>query len=47
MAHSLDQVGVFGATVEDAKLLINAIKSFDPMDMTSIQTADISSDATS
>jgi len=36
MASSLDQIGPFGKTVEDAEILFNAIKGHDPMDSTSI-----------
>jgi len=37
MASSLDQVGPITKTVEDAEILFNAIKGFDPMDATSQQ----------
>ncbi|MBI5078140.1 MAG: Asp-tRNA(Asn)/Glu-tRNA(Gln) amidotransferase subunit GatA [Candidatus Yonathbacteria bacterium] len=36
MASSLDQIGPFGKTVEDAEILFNAIKGHDPMDSTSV-----------
>src|SRR3990172_7557419 len=36
MASSLDQIGPFGKTVEDAEILFNAIKGHDSMDSTSI-----------
>lgn len=36
-ANSLDQVGVLTKTVEDAKILFDAIKGFDPLDMNSIR----------
>lgn len=36
MASSLDQIGPFGKTVEDAEILFNAIKGHDPMDSTSL-----------
>ncbi|MBI5754050.1 Asp-tRNA(Asn)/Glu-tRNA(Gln) amidotransferase subunit GatA [Candidatus Peregrinibacteria bacterium] len=36
MASSLDQIGPFGKTVEDAEILFNAIAGHDPMDSTSI-----------
>ncbi len=35
MASSLDQIGPITKTVEDAEILFNAIKGFDPMDATS------------
>lgn len=36
MASSLDQVGTFGKTVEDAELLFDAVKGYDDMDSTSV-----------
>jgi aspartyl-tRNA(Asn)/glutamyl-tRNA(Gln) amidotransferase subunit A len=38
-ASSLDQVGPFGATVEDAALLLEAIAGYDPKDSTSLDVA--------
>ncbi len=38
-ASSLDQVGVFGRTVEDAARLIQVIAGHDPLDSTSMPTA--------
>jgi aspartyl-tRNA(Asn)/glutamyl-tRNA(Gln) amidotransferase subunit A len=35
-ASSLDQIGPFGRTVEDAALLLNAITGHDPLDSTSV-----------
>ncbi|MBI2053079.1 MAG: Asp-tRNA(Asn)/Glu-tRNA(Gln) amidotransferase subunit GatA [Candidatus Ryanbacteria bacterium] len=35
MASSLDQIGTFGTTVEDAEILFRAIEGKDPFDMTS------------
>jgi len=40
MGSSLDQVGPFGKTVEDAELLFNAIKGRDALDSTSIDASD-------
>lgn len=37
-ASSLDQIGVFGRTVEDAALLLNVIAGHDPRDSTSMNT---------
>jgi aspartyl-tRNA(Asn)/glutamyl-tRNA(Gln) amidotransferase subunit A len=37
MASSLDQIGPFAKTVEDAEILFNAIKGKDKMDSTSIE----------
>ena len=37
MASSLDQIGTFGKTVEDAKLIFDAIKGRDGRDSTTIQ----------
>lgn len=36
MASSLDQIGPFAKTVEDAEIIWNAIKGHDPMDSTSV-----------
>jgi aspartyl-tRNA(Asn)/glutamyl-tRNA(Gln) amidotransferase subunit A len=36
MASSLDQIGPFAKTVEDAKILFDAIRGHDPMDSTSV-----------
>jgi aspartyl-tRNA(Asn)/glutamyl-tRNA(Gln) amidotransferase subunit A len=36
MGSSLDQIGPFGKTVEDAEILFNAIKGHDKMDSTSL-----------
>lgn len=36
MASSLDQIGPFAKTVEDAEIIFNAIKGHDPMDSTSV-----------
>ncbi len=38
LASSLDQVGPFAKTVEDAEILFNAIKGKDPMDATSVDS---------
>ena len=38
MGSSLDQIGPFGKTVEDAEILFNAIKGQDKMDSTSIES---------
>jgi len=38
MASSLDQIGPFAKTVEDATLVFDAIKGADPMDATSVNT---------
>jgi aspartyl-tRNA(Asn)/glutamyl-tRNA(Gln) amidotransferase subunit A len=35
MASSLDQIGPFAKTVEDAQVLFDAIKGYDPLDSTS------------
>ncbi|WKZ29385.1 MAG: Asp-tRNA(Asn)/Glu-tRNA(Gln) amidotransferase subunit GatA [Patescibacteria group bacterium] len=39
MASSLDQIGTFGRTAEDAKLLLEAIEGKDPLDSTSAETS--------
>ncbi len=39
MASSLDQIGPFSKTVEDAKILFDIISGYDPMDSTSIEDA--------
>ncbi len=39
MASSLDQIGTFGRTAEDAKLLLDAIEGVDPLDSTSAETS--------
>jgi aspartyl-tRNA(Asn)/glutamyl-tRNA(Gln) amidotransferase subunit A len=36
-ASSLDQIGPFGRTVEDAAILLNAIAAYDPKDSTSLK----------
>lgn len=36
MASSLDQAGPFAKTVEDAEIIFNAIRGYDPMDSTSV-----------
>lgn len=41
MGSSLDQIGTFGKTVEDAEALFDAIKGHDPMDSTSIKMTDV------
>jgi aspartyl-tRNA(Asn)/glutamyl-tRNA(Gln) amidotransferase subunit A len=38
MASSLDQIGVFGKTAEDAEVIFNTIKGNDKMDSTTIGT---------
>jgi len=38
MASSLDQIGTFASSVEDAEILFRAIAGKDPMDMTSVET---------
>ncbi|MBG1261441.1 Asp-tRNA(Asn)/Glu-tRNA(Gln) amidotransferase subunit GatA [Nostoc commune] len=38
-ASSLDQIGPFGSTVEDAAILLNAIAGHDPKDSTSLKVA--------
>jgi len=48
MASSLDQIGPIAKTVEDAEILFNAIKGFDPMDATTAkQTANNKQQTTS
>ncbi|OHA78658.1 MAG: glutaminyl-tRNA synthase (glutamine-hydrolyzing) subunit A [Candidatus Yonathbacteria bacterium RIFCSPLOWO2_01_FULL_43_27] len=39
MASSLDQIGPFAKTVEDAEIIFTAISGHDPMDSTSVPTA--------
>lgn len=39
MASSLDQIGPFTKTVEDAKILFDAIRGYDTMDATSVKTS--------
>jgi aspartyl-tRNA(Asn)/glutamyl-tRNA(Gln) amidotransferase subunit A len=39
MASSLDQIGPFAKTVEDAEIIFNAISDHDPMDSTSVPVA--------
>lgn len=39
MASSLDQIGAFGKTVEDAETIFNVIRGGDPFDATSLPTA--------
>ena len=41
MASSLDQIGPFAKTVEDAEILFNAIKGADLLDSTSVKTEKI------
>jgi aspartyl-tRNA(Asn)/glutamyl-tRNA(Gln) amidotransferase subunit A len=38
MASSLDQIGPFAKTVEDAEIIFNAISGYDPMDSTSLSS---------
>lgn len=38
-ASSLDQIGPFGRTVEDAAILLNAIAGYDPKDATSLKVS--------
>ncbi len=38
MGSSLDQIGPFGKTVEDTRIIFNAIRGYDPNDSTSLQT---------
>jgi len=40
MGSSLDQIGPFGKTVEDAEILFNAIKGHDKMDSTTLPEAE-------
>ena len=44
MASSLDQIGTFASSVEDAEILFRAIEGKDPMDMTSVETHESVSD---
>ena len=37
MASSLDQIGPFAKTVEDARIIFNAIRGKDPLDSTSVE----------
>lgn len=46
MASSLDQIGPFAKTVEDAEILFNAVKGHDPLDSTSASDAHISGSTT-
>jgi len=39
MASSLDQIGVFAKTVEDAEILFDIISGYDPLDSTSLNEA--------
>ncbi len=39
LASSLDQIGPFGKTVEDTRLLFDAVRGHDPMDSTSVPEA--------
>lgn len=41
MASSLDQVGVFAKTVDDAEIVLKAIAGFDPKDSQSDPKADV------
>lgn len=45
LASSLDQIGPFAKTVEDAALVFSAIAGSDPLDATSSRQADLFSDA--
>jgi aspartyl-tRNA(Asn)/glutamyl-tRNA(Gln) amidotransferase subunit A len=43
LGSSLDQIGTFGKTVEDAEILFNAIRGYDSKDSTSISMENIES----
>jgi len=40
MASSLDQIGPFATTVEDAAIILSAIAGYDPLDVTSAESGD-------
>ncbi|MFZ2556158.1 MAG: Asp-tRNA(Asn)/Glu-tRNA(Gln) amidotransferase subunit GatA [Minisyncoccia bacterium] len=43
MGSSLDQIGPFGKTVEDTRILFNAIRAFDSNDSTSVRPSEVTS----